>query len=245
MLRVYAAEDAEVLLRAGDVPKAWTLRGGKTSSKTFTGFRFTGNEADLLLLATAPVYLRGVLMKPQLTLLPPESWSIIGPFPAGPQTPEGLRKAMATSFIPETAAIDLSATHRGEGDRTLVWQQGKTLADANDYKRSMWSKQLGFKNQGISYSVTHIDSPTDRDAELGIMVDYWANAWLNGQPVASKRSRRRVARDGCEFKNSLTRAKIHLRRGRNVLLVKVRGGNGSNAFSGYITNPGDLAIAAK
>ncbi len=59
----------------------------------------------------------------------------------------------------------------------------------------------------------------------------------------SDRPRSQVERDGCEFNNTLTRANLRLQKGRNVLMVKVRGGTGSNAFSGYITNPGDLQIS--
>ncbi len=244
MLRVHTQEDTEILLRASDVLKSWKVRGGGASGKAFGGLHFTGEEGELLLLSTAPFYLKGVLMKPQLSLLTPEQWTIIGPFPAGAQTGDEIKKAMATQFVPEDGSIDPSASVQAEGDVTLTWVRGERLPDANDYKRSMWSRQLGFTNNGITYSVTWIDSPTERDAELGIMVDYWANAWLNGEKLVSERAPHQVERDGCAFNDNLTRARMRLKKGRNVLMVKVRGGNGSNAFSGYISNPGDLTITS-
>ncbi len=242
MLRVHAIEDMEILLRAGDATKSWKLQGGGTSGKTFTGFSFTGEQAELLLMGTAPFFLKGISMKPQLTLLTPTQWAIIGPFPAGSQTGNDIKKAMDTAFVPEDGSFDAADSFTGENDQSLRWIQGEVLADANDYKFSMWSKQLGFKNNGIAYAVTFIDSPTERSAHIGIKVDYWANAWLNGEKVISERPRNQVDRDGCEFNNALIRAHIRLKKGRNVLMIKVRGGNGSNAFSGYITDPGDLRV---
>ncbi len=73
------------------------MRGGGISSKSFTGFHFTGDQAELLLLATAPFYLRGVLMKPHLTLLTPEKWAVIGPFEAGTQSGDDIKKTMASA----------------------------------------------------------------------------------------------------------------------------------------------------
>jgi hypothetical protein len=243
LLRVHTDIDTEILLRAGEVLKAWKVRGGGTSSTSMGGLRFTDSHGELLLLATAPFYLKGVLLKPKLVLLPPDKWAILGPFPAGEQTGEGIGKAMATAFVPEDGTLDAKATFTGQDTKPLAWVRGEVLPNPNDYRRSMWSRQLGFVNQGISYSATWIDSPSDRSADLGIMVDYWANAWLNGERIVSERSRPHVERDGCEFNDSLTRARMHLKKGRNLLLVKVRGGAGSNAFSGYISDPGDLKIS--
>ncbi|MFA6292972.1 MAG: hypothetical protein WC637_14390, partial [Victivallales bacterium] len=99
------------------------------------------------------------------------------------------------------------------------------------------------QDRGVCHAVTFINSPDERDAEILIGCDWWANAWLNGEQLKTGRKPELVADDGCQFNGwRPLPAKAHLKKGRNVLMVKSHGGTVANWFTCYISDPGDLVI---
>jgi hypothetical protein len=98
----------------------------------------------------------------------------------------------------------------------------------------------------VCYAATFITSPTERDAEILVGCDWWANAYLNGEKLVSNRPAEQVAGDGSAFNGwRPLPAKCHLKQGVNVLLVKAHGGTVADWFTCYISDPGDLKVAPK
>lgn len=91
-------------------------------------------------------------------------------------------------------------------------------------------------NGVITYSYTTIDSPSDRDAEICLGLDYWAKIWVNGEVVYRPEDRK----GGCGGKEEFF-VPFKLKKGENEILLKLHAGIGvKNGFWFAISDPGDL-----
>ena len=78
-------------------------------------------------------------------------------------------------------------------------------------------------------------------------VDWWAKAFLNGEPVATNIKPEVKADSGADFTTwyAVHWGALKLKKGVNTLLVKQQGGSGGSAFATYITDDPGISLSAK
>jgi hypothetical protein len=119
-----------------------------------------------------------------------------------------------TVLPPETEPFNLDKAYAGQGDRgrRIHWQKKERPADLPVDAELV----LRFKgnNGSAAYAVTWFESPVARDAFLGIGSDDGVVVWLNDERV-----HRNLVNRGYVPKDD--RIPVHLKAGRNKLLMKV------------------------
>jgi len=196
--------------------------------------------------------LYGITLQPVYEPLKAPDWSTIGPFPstwmklASDQRFDGkwVKQALAKPFIAEDKPIDLSAPQTGVDGKVLNWQQSDSLRGRFMDRGVNFLMRSGVMAKDVCYAVTYITSPTTRKAQLLIGVDWWANAYLNGQLIPSSREQKYIDDDGAQLNgHTPVELDVTLREGVNVLIVKCHGGSAGNYFTAAISDPGDLLVA--
>jgi hypothetical protein len=162
-------------------------------------------------------------------------WMVIGPFPGAPSPtdPAYPTAQMSVVYPPETVR-DFTASYPGADGKPVNWIH-PTTQDSYVNLHEI----TGVYNWKISYAVTYIDSPEDRTAELKFGMDYFLYVWLNGAPVFGPEEAH-----GPPVKAQFT-VPVHLKKGRNELLLKLHAGSTGNGFWAGITDPGDLRISPR
>ena len=161
-------------------------------------------------------------------------WYVLGPLPTGTRlhsandTPEShaiFDKVLAQSFVENEAALTPSDNDRAPVRLAGVdpasfeyrWNQVKADTDVLDFHKVFERPQ----NNAVAYAVAYFDVPADlTNVVLRFGSDDAARVWLNGEVVHTVNRVRGVSLDEDEV-TSLT-----LKRGRNVLVVKVAQGIG-------------------
>ncbi|HEY3377575.1 MAG TPA: alpha-L-fucosidase [Armatimonadota bacterium] len=174
-----------------------------------------------------------------------EHWCTIGPFPTtfGPQTPSTEVARVLNSVYPPEGAFDEQAQYEGSEGRLVRWRQRKSRVGSHAQHGVNFAFRCKNGASGVCYARTIITCPEARDVDIAIGCDWWAKAYLNGVPVHSMRDAAAVAEDGASF--SAWRpivARLSLRAGENILLVKSHRGSNANWFTCFVNNPGDLTI---
>ncbi|HEY3415845.1 MAG TPA: hypothetical protein VGM23_03080, partial [Armatimonadota bacterium] len=192
----------------------------------------------------------GVTLQPVYRPVPSPNWLSIGPFPTNWHSGNAgaLVKEAMLRVDPPMQGVDVKQQYPGDGNQQVAWQQSKEVHggvphfDENAGLSFLYRAKV--QERGVCYAATYIVSPDERDAEILIGCDWWANAWLNGQLLKTDRPIKYVEDDGCAFSGwRPLPAKVHLQKGSNILLVKSHGGTVANWFTCYISDPGDLRIA--
>lgn len=177
--------------------------------------------------------------------LPANKWWTIGPFETDfkPQRPvSDVRKAMEKIYAPQIE-FDLQKTYQGTRDLKIQWKHYQTCEGQHSETGVNFPYHCGDKFSGTCFARTIINSPEDRDTQILIGCDWWANAWINDTLITTGRDPELIEEDGAQFncwKPML--ASIRLKKGRNVLLVKSHPGSTANWFTCRIADPGDLNI---
>ncbi len=201
---------------------------------------------------------------PMTRPIPAANWLAIGPFAIpgtdGQDMGGDTVRASLTHPLPPEIAIDPSAIIES-GGRSLRWVPGDSeegwRVDGKIVPVAQWSfadrareagvnflPACGVRRGELCYAATIVTSPGEREALLQIGCDFWATAFVNGEEVTSERAKQLSHLDGARFHgDSPMTARIRLKAGANLLLVKCRGGGGSNSFVAYISDPGDLHIS--
>ncbi|HBG26282.1 MAG: hypothetical protein A2Y10_13340 [Planctomycetes bacterium GWF2_41_51] len=194
----------------------------------------------------------GLLIEPVYTPIDDKCWATIGPFTgkalSGFQIKE--LKAEMLRQDPPLSEIDFDASYKGEDDKNISWQFENILKppfkSPSPLPQVHFLNRAGINKGGICYGVTFIDSPDEREAQILIASDWWANAYLNDETLKSNRVRDRVDIDGSEFTGwTPLPATVQLHKGLNKLVIQNHGGRSSNWYSVLITNPGDLKFFAR
>ena len=200
----------------------------------------TQGHHALSVKATAELGVYALKITPRWSPLPSENWWTIGPFPTafGPQSPIcEVRKAMSAIFPPEKEKFDTKGVYPGIGSDEVRWCRSKIREGEHSGLGVDFPYRCGSRHSGVCYARTSIVSPEARKALLLIGCDWWANAWLNGQPVVSQRPAAAVAEDGSQFNGwKPMPAAIHLKKGSNTLLVKCHRGSCANWFTVSVTS---------
>lgn len=180
-------------------------------------------------------------------------WSVVGPFHEMER--RAVKTGMENAFGPErelleSGAVDLDAQYEGVDAQSVHWQRlepGEELTGtaAHHMREGVnFTLMLDMPRLGIAYALTHIHSPDARRVPFLLGCDFWAKGWLNGEPIQSDRPSEAAQADGATFRNfAMQQAELDLRRGTNVLLIKVHGGTGGASFSAGLANDGDLQFS--
>lgn len=146
-------------------------------------------------------------------------WWVIGPFDnrgdATVDTPQAI----------EQEKIDLEKAYSGNGGREVRWQKSERSAQAKltDEHVIDLVKLCGSDRNVSAYALTWVVSPKEQDAVLGIGSDDGMVVWLNGARVHTNLANR-------GYRPMQDRVPIHLKAGRNALLVRV-----TQTHSGWYT----------
>jgi hypothetical protein len=159
-------------------------------------------------------------LEQNLTLFPSISrWWTLAPFDnKGDGTVD-------TVLPPETEPIDLAKTYVGQNGQRIRWQKKDRPADLP--MNSELVLNFGDVNNAAAYAVTWIESPVARDAFLGVGSDDGVVVWINDERV-----HRNLVNRGYEPKGD--RIPVHLKAGRNKLLMKVTQTSGPWQASAYV-----------
>ncbi|HEY3417798.1 MAG TPA: hypothetical protein VGM23_13015, partial [Armatimonadota bacterium] len=230
---------------------ATTVQPNAPESFAFPPVSLKAGKARLVLQRNAGNFgVYALQLVPLLQPLPNTVWSVAGPFPGfwgtnyGPgrsDGADGLKKGFDKQFGPE-AKVDLQAQYRTDDGRTVTWgqQQGIARGLLDDFGVEMPARTQS-PSADFNFAVTYITSDADRLAQLHLGVDWWADAFLNGEKV--------ITNIGAKLQEDCGGAGftswypcvglLHLKRGVNVLVIKQQGGSGGSAFSAFITaDPG-------
>jgi len=148
-------------------------------------------------------------------------WSI-----AGPYRKEGLdgEKLFGEAFAPEDPAA-----------KAIKWVKAK----AGTRPEQPWAvdllKAFGGGENAVAYLKARITSPIAQEAMLAVGSDDGIKAWLNGELVHANDVMRGV-------EQGQDKVKVMLRKGSNVLLLKVNQGGGDWAASADLTPLGGKAV---
>ena len=203
-------------------------------------------EHEIELRAVQPTRLGLYLwrLQPVWKILGPDSWRTIGPFPATFDPADGtalqVRDALAHPFPPETLPFDAAARFTGAGGHAVTWRTHPAAGGETVNLAAL----SGCEEPGLSYARAIVTSTDARDAEILIGCDWWANLYVNGVLVESRRDAAAAAVDGARFNGwKPSPARIRLERGANVLLLKCHPGSIDNWFTFRINDAGDLGFS--
>jgi hypothetical protein len=149
-------------------------------------------------------------------------WWTIGPFD---------NKGDGTVDTPqpvERDPVDTKKTYGGAGGRTIAWQKAERPAAARVTDEFVLDYASRYGGTNVSaYALVWVKSPRDTDAVLALGSDDGVVAWLNGERV----HKNMVARG---YASKQDRVPVHLKAGRNTLLVKVAQGDGGWALGAHV-----------
>ncbi|HEX4792893.1 MAG TPA: PVC-type heme-binding CxxCH protein, partial [Humisphaera sp.] len=162
------------------------------------------------------------------------NWWGVGPFAV-----EGGAAALDSQLGPEksAASIDMKTSFTGLDNKSVHWEKvasaggrgrgGRTLSI------SQFATQHGFRADNVvGYFATAITSEVDRQVDLTLQSADACKIWLNGAPVTAKSSA-----DGSEIA-----AKLDLRKGKNVLMLKVSHQTGRGTVNASIYAPSAVVV---
>ncbi|MFZ2657762.1 MAG: family 10 glycosylhydrolase [Victivallales bacterium] len=187
-----------------------------------------------------------LFLEPVYRDMEPDSFMAIGPFPAVADTrnAEEFTKRMDEISGPEKE-LDFTKGYEGLNNKTVNWRKpvGKVDMKGNmcDPSASNYVDlytTFGVMSSMIGYAATSIESPDERDAEISFGVDYWAKMWLNGELILKPGDRPLAPPKKGEMK-----IQVKLKKGENILLLKIHAGSAGNGFWLAISDPGDLKIS--
>ncbi len=133
-------------------------------------------------------------------------WRKIGPFRA-----KGHRAAFDTAFGPEAP----DGTDPSRPIRSLRWEEKPEWRDGAIHRLH--------GDNSATYLYREVESSVEQNAQLSLGSDDAIKLWVNGESVLDKFVARGV-QPGQE------KPEIHLRRGRNTLLMKITNGGGGYGF---------------
>lgn len=163
-----------------------------------------------------------------------ETWNLLGPFFTGGRTPE---QALAVSWPGESQALegDLNPNHtyRTEEGRTLDFRE--TVITDPSGRNNLRNALSCRRSDAVAYAVKLLPSDRERSAILRLGFDYFARVFVNGTCVLSvEKTHGRPRAD--QFRKT-----IRLKKGVNVITVKLHSGSEGFAFWANLSEPGIAA----
>lgn len=141
------------------------------------------------------------------------SWYVIGPFP----NPD--RVNLRRKFAPESV-VDLDATYIGKNGKTIAWQFEQARSSV-----SRWGKPnraaivpRSAEEYGIWYAYTEVFVDAECDLWIAVGSDDRSDLWVNDMKVWSSGNELKAWNIVEGYR------KVHFRKGRNQILVRVENG---------------------
>jgi putative heme-binding domain-containing protein len=165
------------------------------------------------------------------------NWWAIGPFAAAGND------ALNQNFGPDISPghIDLKAHYMGPGNKPIAWEQIKTTPGNQenpqwvDFRQFCADRHFPTDNV-VGYFATQIVAPQDESARLLIGSDDAAKVWLNGENILTDETTR-----PCQLGDD--NVPIKLKKGPNLLLCKLRQGQGDSAISAAVAVPQPVSFS--
>ena len=217
-------------VKVADFPKGTRLVSGEKTSS----FKIEGNGRKVFDYVVEMDSSKGIFAAPfdvdinaggrdiseEYVLEAPMEWKLFGPIAAKPDV------GFATSYPPEEK-VDFSQTYDSDGlkakwfDLPVTWPDYEGVVNLHEYVEPS-------PNAGM-YAYTVLYSDVDRDALLCFGTDDTITAWLNGEKIIEKNSRRGVTVDE-------DIVPVTLKAGANPVLLKVWNGEGGWGFIMRVTD---------
>ena len=196
-------------------PEPEPVRLDAAEQRAFTRvYRLSEGDFPFTLQATAELVWRGEKLRlTSFAVCRPSipHWWVIGPFdnPGGPE---------ADVLHPvEVEKIDFRRKHTGLGGKAIAWRRAESKGRSDDLAAESYVDLAGLygeKSSTAAYAFVWLEAPEEQDAVLALGTDDGNVVWLNGKRVHTNL----VAR-GYRSRSDLV--PIHLKQGRNALLIKV------------------------
>ncbi len=146
------------------------------------------------------------------------SWYVIGPFP------NPGRINLRRKFPPESV-IDLDATYPGKDGKTLRWEYRQSRSSLS-HKGSRAEVLPSYSQEyAIWYAYTEVFVDRDCDLWVAIGSDDRSDVWLNDLPIWGSGNNLK------EWKIDEGFRRVHFRKGRNTMLMRLENGHGPTGFS--------------
>ncbi|MFQ6043204.1 MAG: tetratricopeptide repeat protein, partial [Candidatus Poribacteria bacterium] len=146
-------------------------------------------------------------------------WQIAGPFP------QQYRQGLSVAYDAETEILSFGLDGNINPEKT-DWH---SIDDGRQDGYLNFQKTLSPSEEVVAYALIDLVSETELDANLRIGSDDGVKVWLNGKPVWLNNANRSAAIDQ-------DTVAVHLRKGRNRLLVKISQGTGDWGFYLRVTD---------
>ncbi|MFZ2654502.1 MAG: hypothetical protein WAX69_06260 [Victivallales bacterium] len=254
-----------VSINGASLPIPLITRSAKTPEQVvFPAVELKVGKAKISLRRDGAFGVYAVKWTPMLRPLPSGCWATVGPFdsfwgngPGRSGAETEVKKGFATKYPPENNP-GLDAVYQN-GGRKLGWTfdedspasvELSPLDNHQDRVRCRiavdFTRRVSSPSRDFSFAVTHITSPEERTAQFFLGVDWWANAWLNGELIKSDMEQKAKDSCGCEFTTMrYAMGIIKLKKGVNTLLVKSQGGSMGGSFCAWISDQKNISIRAE
>jgi putative membrane-bound dehydrogenase-like protein len=162
----------------------------------------------------------------KVAALTPDSFRIVGPFPA-----ESMDKALDAESGPEKVEFDPALKFRAK-DAMIGW---KTIRPDGKGYFDLAAMHGDKGNNSASYMYVEIESPVEQAGELLLGPDDGARLWINGKDVFTTRETS-AATPGAH------KIAIKLTKGKNTVLLKVANGNNPHGFYFSLTSAEETKV---
>ncbi len=164
-------------------------------------------------------------------------WLTVGPFDnKGDGTVD-------TVLPPETEPFNPTKKYAGKGEKEIGWEKRERPADSPLASEFLLDFASMYGGENVAaYAMTWICSPVETNAILALGSDDGVAVWLNEEKIHTNM----VARG---YSSKQDRIPIHLKAGRNKLLVKVAQGMGGWSLCAHVMDskdrPADVNLSVK
>jgi putative membrane-bound dehydrogenase-like protein len=157
--------------------------------------------------------------------LTPDSWHVLGPF-----TNDAMDSALDRAYDVESLkAIDLARPVKGPNG-ALRWTQVRVTSTGY---LDLMAHYAGKSAMSMSYAYRVIESPADQDGVILFGNDDGAKVWMNGEKVFENR-------DHLAAEPARHRIPVKLKKGPNVVLIKIVNGNDPHGLYFTLTSEQEL-----
>jgi putative membrane-bound dehydrogenase-like protein len=162
----------------------------------------------------------------KVAALTPDSFHIVGPFPA-----KDMNTALDTEYGPEKAAFDRAIKFQARNNM-LDW---RTIRPDGKGYFDLAALHGTAGNNSASYMYTEIESPVEQAGEVLLGPDDGARLWINGKEVFVTRETKAATPEAHKIA-------VKLAKGKNTVLLKVANGNNPHGFYFSLTSAEETKV---